>query len=258
MAIDFHSRENRSSYSTRAADPTWVKKINDLCDVKGKKVLDIGCGGGIYTKALAMMGASSVTGVDFSRQQLLSAKENCREYSNIDFRLGDALDTKLENDRFDIVLERAVIHHIKDLTLCANEIYRVLKPGGICIIQDRTPEDCLVEGSKSHIRGYFLEKFPPLIRKETSRRHSSEKVRDALQEAGFKVCKEYKLWEVRKTYNDIEELVRDLMNRTGRSILHELTDRQLEELAVYIKRQNFKPGEPIVEKDRWTIWHAVK
>lgn len=89
------------------------------------------------------MGASNVTGLDFSEQILTSAKEKCEEYSNINFKLGNALDTKLEDEQYDIILERAIIHHIQNLNECFKKAYRLLKPGGIFLIQDRNPEDCL-------------------------------------------------------------------------------------------------------------------
>lgn len=80
-----------------------------------------------------------------------------------------------------------------------------------------------------------------------------------MQEVGFKNSKEYKLWEIRKTYKIIDDLITDILNRTGRSILYELTNKQLEDLVVYIKKQvDLKNNEPIIEKDRWTIWKALK
>ncbi|GIN87315.1 methyltransferase [Heyndrickxia sporothermodurans] len=257
--IDFHNQENRSTYSTREADFTWVNRIKDICDIKGKNVLDIGCGGGIYTKALAKMGASAVTGLDFSEQILSSAIENCKDIPNIDFEFGNALDTKLDAGQYDLILERAVIHHIHDLKSCFQEMFRLLKSNGLCIIQDRTPEDCLLKGSNTHIRGYFFEKYPSLMKKETSRRYSSEDVCSTLQDIGFKHIKEYKLWEIRKIYEDVNQLAADLLKRTGRSILHELTDHQLEELVQFIVGEfAYAENERIIEKDRWTIWTAIK
>lgn len=44
MKMDFHNPNNRFTYSTREADVTWENKIKDMCNVEGKKVLDIGCG----------------------------------------------------------------------------------------------------------------------------------------------------------------------------------------------------------------------
>jgi 2-polyprenyl-3-methyl-5-hydroxy-6-metoxy-1,4-benzoquinol methylase len=49
MPIDFHAPGNRFSYATRQADPSWRMAISNIVDVKGKRVLDIGCGRGIYS-----------------------------------------------------------------------------------------------------------------------------------------------------------------------------------------------------------------
>ncbi len=67
MQIDFHRQENRYTYATRQADSSWMIMVNTIVAVSGRRVLDIGCGEGIYTKALADMGAASVTGLDSYR-----------------------------------------------------------------------------------------------------------------------------------------------------------------------------------------------
>lgn len=219
--------------------------------------LDIGCGGGIYSKALSEMGAASVTGVDFSEEILKGARENCREYQNISFKQGDALHTGLESNTYNLLLERALIHHVDDLQKCFNEAYRLLKDEGIYIVQDRTPEDCLLEGNDSHIRGYFFELFPDLIEKEIKRRHNSQFVLETLQEVGFRELQEVKFWETRNVYKNKEQLLKDLRERTGRSILHELDDKQLNLLINYID-EAISAENNIVERDRWTIWKAVK
>ena len=63
--------------------------------------------------------------------------------------------------------------------------------------------------------------------------------------------------ETRKIHKEFDQLKIDLLNRTGRSILHELTDQELEDLVRYIE-QNVEKLEPIKEEDRWTIWIAEK
>jgi hypothetical protein len=132
-----------------------------------------------------------------------------------------------------------------------------LKDDGFYIIQDRTPEDCLLEGNDSHIRGHFFEFFPRLIEKETKRRHKSQFVIETLKEVGFREIQEVKLWETRKVYEGKEQLLKDLNERTGRSILHELDDKELNLLINRID-ESISTNKNIVEKDRWTIWKAVK
>src|SRR5260370_22724206 len=77
MSIDFHAQKNRYTYATRQADSSWMTMVNTIVAVGGKRVLDIGCGEGIYTKALADMRAASVTSLDSSREMLQRARENC-------------------------------------------------------------------------------------------------------------------------------------------------------------------------------------
>ena len=258
MGMDFQSDHNRATYTTRNADDSWKEIISELVPIKNiSKALEIGCGGGIYLKALSDMGVPSVTGLDFSKAILAGAQENCKNYKNIALKYGNALHTGLEDNRFNLLLERALIHHIEDLNTCFKEAYRLLEDKGHFIIQDRTPEDCLLEGDSEHIRGYFFELFPRLIEKEKNRRHTSEKVIQTLEEVGFKEIEEVKLWEVRKVYENKEQLLTDLSERTGRSILHELDDNELQLLINHIDR-SISSEQQIVEKDRWTIWKAIK
>jgi ubiquinone/menaquinone biosynthesis C-methylase UbiE len=260
MSINFHNEKNRTSYAKREVDETWLTKVRELVNIKNKKVIDVGCGGGIYTKALVDLGASEATAVDFSQQMLSAAKENCREYRNISFAVGNALDIRLPSEEYECILERALIHHISDLKSCFEEAYRLLVKGGTLIIQDRTPEDCLLEGNRNHIRGYFFSKYPELVEKEISRRHTTEKVIKELKETGFTGVQEHQLWETRKIYSSLQELADDLMARTGRSILHELSDSQLTDLVEHITNQlkETKCNREIIEKDRWTMWVAKK
>src|SRR5260370_40767365 len=83
MSIDFHAQKNRYTYATREADSSWMTMVNTIVAVGGKRVLDIGCGEGIYTKALADMRAASVTSLDPSREMLQRARENCGGCSHI-------------------------------------------------------------------------------------------------------------------------------------------------------------------------------
>ncbi|MHA2095881.1 MAG: hypothetical protein ACW98F_14770 [Candidatus Hodarchaeales archaeon] len=124
------------------------------------------------------------------------------------------------------------------------------------IIQDRTPEDITLPASKEHLRGYFFEKFPFLLDIEYNRRPTSNIIENKLKETGFRNLVNYSFWETRKIYQNLPELTSDLRNRTGRSILYELNDGQLEELIKHISFM-LMSEKRIIEKDRWTIWTAT-
>ncbi|TNJ64127.1 class I SAM-dependent methyltransferase [Paenibacillus hemerocallicola] len=256
MPIDFHSEQNRNSYTSRNVHDSWTNRVNRFTTVRGSRVADIGCGGGIYTKKLAEMDAAEVVGVDSSAKMLEAAQESCSGYRNVRFETGDANGTSLASGYYDLVIERALIHHLTDLRSCFDEAYRVIREGGKLLIQDRTPEDCLLPGGAGHIRGTFFEMYPHLAAIETARRHAAEDVIRAVEEAGFAFSREDKLWEIRKTYETFDELAEELKRRRGRSILHELSDGEIDELIARLR--TIVPEGPIVEKDRWTVWVAVK
>jgi ubiquinone/menaquinone biosynthesis C-methylase UbiE len=56
MPIDFHDAANRDMYSGRDADATWRAAATTLVDPVGADVVDIGCGGGTYTRAWHELG----------------------------------------------------------------------------------------------------------------------------------------------------------------------------------------------------------
>lgn len=261
MPIDFHQQQNRYTYATRNADNSWAHAMQALVAPHGalaqKRVADIGCGGGIYSLAWQALGARSVRGVDFSAEMIAAAREKAAGIGNVAFSQGEAGATGLPDGSADIVFERALIHHLQDYAACFAEARRVLAPGGLFIIQDRTPDDVALPGAPEHMRGYFFERYPRLLQVEAGRRPPLAKVEQALREAGFTDVGSQTLWEVRQTYTSFEPLGKDLAARTGRSILHDLGDDELADLIAHIKSQLPASG-PIVEKDRWTIWAGVK
>src|SRR5579863_5676315 len=96
-----------------------------LSPQKGERILDLGCGSGQLTSAIADAGAS-VMGMDSSPEMLAEARAH---YPAIEFRLGDAADFALESP-VDAVFSNAVLHWVKDAAGAARCIARALKPGG--------------------------------------------------------------------------------------------------------------------------------
>jgi ubiquinone/menaquinone biosynthesis C-methylase UbiE len=213
MPINFHSQENRYIYAGREADKSWRHAITTIVDPVGKRVADVGCGGGIYTRAWSELGARQVIGIDFSAQMVQAATESTAGLPNITIRQGVASTTGLADACVDVVFERAIIHHLADLTACFQEAKRILPPDGIYIIQDRTLEDVQIPGSVQHLRGYFFECFPKLLAVEKQRRPSQHWVVIALQKVGFVSVQTQSLWETRRVYANHDELANDLRAR---------------------------------------------
>ena len=98
----------------------------------GKRVLDIGCGGGILAETLAAEGAA-VTGIDPSEKSLVEAREHARRSGvTVDYRRGTAEDLASGDltEPFDLVFAVDVLEHVDDLDRTIAAIGVVLAPGG--------------------------------------------------------------------------------------------------------------------------------
>lgn len=98
----------------------------------GKRVLDIGCGGGILAEALAREGAI-VTGVDPSEKSLAAAREHAAQSGlSISYQAATAesLASRGMDAAFDLVFAVDVFEHVDDLERTLTAIAAVLAPGG--------------------------------------------------------------------------------------------------------------------------------
>ncbi len=105
-----------------------------LGNVKNKKILDFGCGTGIYAKLLTKKGAK-VKGFDISPEMLVIAK---RENPILELKIGSGYKIPF-NEKFDIVTSSLVVHYLKDWNKMFDEIKRVLKKGGVFIFSTGNP-----------------------------------------------------------------------------------------------------------------------
>ena len=256
MPIDFHDVGNRSTYSGREADPTWREAVLTLVEPSAADVVDVGCGGGTYARAWHELGAATVTGVDFSAPILDEARNAHGTLSGVGFRLGEAAATGLPDACADVVFERALVHHVPDLAPVVAEAARLLRPGGVLLIQDRTAEDVAQPGSATHPRGWLFEVFPRLLEVENGRRPTTAAVAAATAAAGLGKVVVESLWEVRRRYPDGADYLAEIAARTGRSILHELSDAELDRLVEELRMR--LPEGPLVERDPWTLWRVER
>jgi SAM-dependent methyltransferase len=113
----------------------WRAVSQLLCGRRGK-ALDVGAGRGIASYALAREGfqvtslepdPSAIVGADAIRALAAEAALPISVVEEFSERL------PFVEGAFDVVLARAVLHHIRDLELACSEMYRVLRPGGILI-----------------------------------------------------------------------------------------------------------------------------
>ncbi|MBM3530990.1 MAG: bifunctional 2-polyprenyl-6-hydroxyphenol methylase/3-demethylubiquinol 3-O-methyltransferase UbiG [Alphaproteobacteria bacterium] len=104
-----------------------------LDSLKGLRILDIGCGGGILAEPLARLGGE-VVGVDPSETNIEAAKEHAVQSGvAVDYRCTTAEDLADAGETFDIVLAMEVVEHVADVPTFVQCCADMVRPGGLMI-----------------------------------------------------------------------------------------------------------------------------
>ena len=116
------------------------KELNLLGEVKGKNVLEIGCGGGQNTVVLAKWGAKAA-GLDISDEQIMHARKLAeREGVKASFTVGNMEDLSVFGDEStDIVLSSFGVGYVEDIAKTFKEIFRVLRNSGVFVFAEVHP-----------------------------------------------------------------------------------------------------------------------
>ena len=107
-------------------------------EVRGLRVLDLGCGTGRYALRLADGGAT-VIGVDPSKRMLELAKEKAGDTGRIEFHQGTIEEMRFPDAHFDLVVSALALSHVRDLEPTMREVARLLKGRGRIVISDIHP-----------------------------------------------------------------------------------------------------------------------
>jgi 2-polyprenyl-6-hydroxyphenyl methylase/3-demethylubiquinone-9 3-methyltransferase len=112
-------------------NPLRANWIDNIAPVAEKKVLDVGCGGGILSESLAQRGAD-VTGIDMGDAPLGVAKLHQLESGlSISYQKSTAEDfAKNHENTFDIVTCLEMLEHVPDPSSVINACAKMVKPGG--------------------------------------------------------------------------------------------------------------------------------
>ncbi len=112
-------------------NPLRLDYIRQRANLAGRRVVDVGCGGGILTEALAAQGAR-VTGIDLGREALAAAEAHRLESGlAIDYRLIDA-ETLADRQPavFEVVVCMELLEHVPDPPSLVAACARLARPGG--------------------------------------------------------------------------------------------------------------------------------
>ncbi len=153
--------------------PEWV--FADFIIPDNIRVLDVGCGGGANIKRMLSMNPTiTATGLDNSPLAMdMTHEENYRDI--VDKRClvlgGDALEMPLAKDAFDLVTAFEITCYWPSLATGVQELFRVLKPNGTCLIANE------MDGTEKGVGD--------LERAADIRIYTIEDIKDRLSQAGF-------------------------------------------------------------------------
>jgi ubiquinone/menaquinone biosynthesis C-methylase UbiE len=135
---EFAKQADGFSASAATNDEAQVARlVSAISPLAGCRVLDVACGPGIVTRALAAR-AREVVALDLTPQMLAKARERCAKagLSNITFHEGSATALPFADGAFDVVVTRLSFHHFLEPAAVLAEMLRVLRPGGIVAVAD--------------------------------------------------------------------------------------------------------------------------
>ena len=167
--------------------------IEELELADGDKILDVGCGDGYYLHLLSNLGLKlSLTGVDFDKNALASAKKNLRG-KNIKLVQADLMkNLPFKTGFFDKIVMSEVAEHLPDDIKGLKEVRRVLKPQGILVLTVPNhnypffwdPINWVLE----HLFGTHIKKgFWAGIWNQHKRLYTPKEIKKVLEKAGFKI-----------------------------------------------------------------------
>lgn len=134
--------ETFDAWAVKTDEKSGARFIAALGDAVKGAVLDVACGPGVITAAVAPH-AAAVTAFDATEAMIGKARARCEAagLGNVAFRIGDAHALPFADGQFDGVVSRLAVHHFTDPGRAIGEMARVLKPGGMLVIADITVSD---------------------------------------------------------------------------------------------------------------------
>lgn len=118
------------NWSSPAGILRWRRRCELFSDFLGNnhhRVLEIGCGTGLFTQELSKT-SNTIVAIDISEALISKAKERVRR-ENVHFVTGNAYDMNFPPASFDFIVGSSSLHHL-DVDAALKEFHRVLKPGG--------------------------------------------------------------------------------------------------------------------------------
>jgi 2-polyprenyl-3-methyl-5-hydroxy-6-metoxy-1,4-benzoquinol methylase len=185
IADSFDQQARDNLYNTRYERPATLSL---LPDVRGKRVLDAGCGPGHYAEWLLEHGAR-VTAIDAAERFVQLARQRLGERAHVrQADLSQPLDF-LADDSFEVIVSALVLDHIADLESVFREFYRLLGAGGVLVFSLTHPHNRIRKfpDMDYHQTALLLEEWTSYGVTVPTYRRPLSAITDALSAAGFRI-----------------------------------------------------------------------
>jgi 2-polyprenyl-3-methyl-5-hydroxy-6-metoxy-1,4-benzoquinol methylase len=165
----------------------FLKKYIGLENIKGKAILDAGCGTGVAAVCFKLLGAKEVYAIDISEGALKTARMLAKKHNaKITFRKENLLELKLDK-KFDVIHSFGVLHHTASTKRAFDNLIRLLKPKGkfYVALYLKTPLTFMQQAARKTLRIFpksFWVTISKAIRKVMVR--GSKKTKRGFQDEG--------------------------------------------------------------------------
>ena len=132
-----YSRLRRSVEGLDGA-PEWPALRALLPDLRGCKVLDLGCGFGWFCRWARQQGAAHVLGIDVSEKMLTRGRAATRDPA-ITYIRADLEHLELQAETFGVVYSSLALHYVENLSGLISQVHRSLVPGGSLVFSVEHP-----------------------------------------------------------------------------------------------------------------------
>jgi SAM-dependent methyltransferase len=117
----------------------WPAFRSLLPDLRGKRLLDLGCGFGWHCRYARQQQARLVVGVDLSEKMLARAKAADSDALGIDYRRSAIEDVNFPADGFDVVISSLALHYVERFDVVCQNVHRFLDGEGIFVFSVEHP-----------------------------------------------------------------------------------------------------------------------
>lgn len=136
----FFAKYQKMPRSVRGLDGAaeWPVFRALLPNLRGKRVLDLGCGYGWHCRYVSEQGAVKVVGIDLSEKMLAEARSRSADY-DIEYRHWAIEDLDCAEGAFDLAISSLALHYVENFPAASRKVYRSISRGGSFVFSVEHP-----------------------------------------------------------------------------------------------------------------------